>query len=280
MSIESVMPSYHLILCLFPFLLPSVFPSIRVFSSSSALHIRWPKYWSFSFSISPSNKYSGLISFRLDWLDLLSLRGTLKGLLQHHRSKASILQHSAYFMVQLSHPYMTTGISIALLHLPLWAKWCLFNTLPRFVTAFFPRSKHLLISWLQSLSAVILEPKEIKSVTISTFPPFIWHKVMGPETMILVFWMLSFKPGFSLSSVILIKGLSSSSLLSAIRVVPSVYLRSLVFLPAILIPACDSSSLTFHMMYSAYKLNKQMTVYGLVILLSQFWTSLSFHVWF
>ena len=118
MSTESVMPSYHLILCLFLFLLPSVFPSIRVFSSRSALHIRWPKYWSFSFSISPSNKYSRLISFRIDWFDLLAVQGTLKGLLQHHRSKASILQHSAFFMVQLSHPYMTTGRSTALLYGP------------------------------------------------------------------------------------------------------------------------------------------------------------------
>src|SRR5574337_742085 len=160
MSIESVMPSNHLILC-HPLLLPpSIFPSIRVFSNESVLSIRWPKYWSFSFSINPSNEYSGLISFRMDWFDLLAVQGTLKSLPQHHSSKASVLQCSAFFMVQLSHPYMTIGKTIALtiwtfvgkvMSLPL-------NMLSRSVTAFLPRSKHLLISWLQSPSAVILEP--------------------------------------------------------------------------------------------------------------------------
>ena len=160
MSIESVMPSNHLILC-HPLLLPpSIFPSIRVFSSESVLHIRWPKYWSFSFSISLSNEYSGLISFRMDWLDLLAVQGTLKSLLQHHSSKASILQCSACFMVQFSHPYMTTGKTIALTRWTFAGKvMCLlFSMLSRFIIAFLPLSKCLFISWLQSPSAVILEP--------------------------------------------------------------------------------------------------------------------------
>ena len=161
MSIESVMPSNHLILCPL-LLLPSIFPSIRVFSSESALHIRWPKYWSFSFSISPSNEYSGLISFRMDWLDLLALKGTLKILLQyHHSSKALILQCSAFFIVQLSHPYMTTGKTIALTRWSFVGKVMslLFNMLSRWVIAFLPRSKRLLISWQQSPFAVILDPQ-------------------------------------------------------------------------------------------------------------------------
>ena len=170
MSIESVVPSNYLILCHPLLLLPSIFPSIRVFSSESALHIRWPKYWSFSFSISPSNEYSGLISFRMDWLDLLAVQGTHKSLLQHHSSKASILWCSAFFIVQLSHPYMTTGKTIAL------ARWTfadkvmplLVNMLSRLAITFLPRSKHLLISWLQSPSAVILEPRKIKSTNVST----------------------------------------------------------------------------------------------------------------
>ena len=156
------MPSNHLILCHSLFLLPSIFPSIRVFSNESVLHIRWPKYWSFSFSVSPSNEYLGLISFRMDGLDLLAVQGTLKSLLQHHSSKASILQRSAFFIVQLSHSYVTTGKTIAL------ARWTfvgkvmslLFNMLSGLVIAFLPRSKHLLISWLQSQSAVILEPPQ------------------------------------------------------------------------------------------------------------------------
>ena len=175
MSIESVMPSNHLILCYPLLLLPSIFPSIRVFSNESALHIRWPKYWSFSFSISPSNEYSGLISFRMDWLDRPSGQGTLKSLLQHHSSKASILQCSAFFMVQLSHLYMTTGKTIAL---TIWTfvgqvMSLLFNTLSRFIIAFLPTSKCLLILWLQSPSAVIWEPKKIKSVTVSSFPIYL-----------------------------------------------------------------------------------------------------------
>ena len=160
-SIESVMPSSHLILCL-PLLLPSVFPSIRVFSSESVLHTRWPKYWSFSFNISPSKEHSGLVSFRMDWLDLLAVQGTLKSLLQHHSSKASILCRSAFFTVQLSHPYMTTGKTIALTRRTFVGKVMslFFNMLSRMVITFLPRSKRLLISWLQSPSAVILEPKK------------------------------------------------------------------------------------------------------------------------
>ena len=150
MSIESLVPSNHVILCHPLLLLPSIFPSIRIFSNESVLHIRWPKYWSFSFSISPSNEYSGLISFRMDWLDLLAVHGTLKSLLQHHSSKASILLHSAFFMVQLSHPYMTTGKTIALTRQTFVGKvMSLFlNMLSRLVITFLPRSKCLLISWL------------------------------------------------------------------------------------------------------------------------------------
>ena len=168
MSIESVMPSNHLILCC-PLLLPSIFPSIRVFSKESVLCIRWPKYWSFSFNISPSNEHPGLISFRMDWLNLLAVQGTLKGFLQHHSSKALIVQSSAFFIVGLSHPYITTGKTIAL---TLWTVVSIimslfFNMLSGFVIAFLPRSKCLLISWLQLSSAVILEPLKIKSVTVS-----------------------------------------------------------------------------------------------------------------
>ena len=173
------MPSNHLILCR-PLLLPSVFPRIRVFSSESVLHIRWPKYWSFSFSISPSNECSGLIFFRTDWLDLFSVHGTLKSLLQHHSSKASVLHCSPFFMVQLSHPHMTTGKTTALTFV-CKVMSLLFNLLSRLVIAFLSRNKRLLISCLQSPSAVILEPLKIKSDTVSTVSPSISHKVMGPE---------------------------------------------------------------------------------------------------
>ena len=173
------MPSNHLILCHPLLLLPSIFPIIRVFSNESVLCIRWPKYWNFSFSISPSNEYSGLISFRIDWLDLLAVQGTLKGLLQHHSSKAAILQCSTFIIVQLSHPYMTAGKTIA------FTKWTfvgkimslLFNMLSSLVIAFLPRSKYLLISWLQSPSAVTLEPPKIKSLTVSIISPFVSHEV-------------------------------------------------------------------------------------------------------
>ena len=194
MSIESVMPSNHLILCC-PLLLPtSIFPSIRVFSNESILYIRWPKYWSFSFNTSPSNEYSGLISIRIYCFDFLVVQGTLKSLPPHHSSKASIFWHSAFFMVQLSHPYMTTGKTIALTRRTFVGKVMslLLNMLSRLVITFLPRSKHLLISWLQSPSAVILEPPKIKSDTVSTVSPSISHEVMGPDAMIFVFWMLSF----------------------------------------------------------------------------------------
>ena len=183
------MSSNHLILCHSLLLLPSVFPNIRVFSNESGLRIRWPKYWHFSFNTSPSNEYSGLISFRMDWLDLLAVQGTpLKSLLQHHSSKASILQHSAFFIVQLSPLYMTTGKTIALTKRTFVGKvTLLFNIPSRLVITFLPRSKHLLISWLQSLSAVILQPKKRKSATVSTVSPSIYHEVMGLDAMILVF---------------------------------------------------------------------------------------------
>ena len=172
------MPSNHLILCNPLLLLPSIFSSISIFSNESVLQIRWPKYWSFSFNISLSNEYSGLNSFRMDWLDHLVVQGTLKSLLQHHSSKASILQCSAFFMVQLSHPYMTTGKTIALTRRSFVGKEMslLFNMLSRLVITFLPRNKCLLISWLQSPSAVILEPQNIKSDTVS---PSICHEVMG-----------------------------------------------------------------------------------------------------
>ena len=175
MSIKSVMPSNHLILCGPLFLLPSVFPSIRVFSNESALRIRWPKYWSFSFNNKPSNEHPGLISFRMDWLDLLAVQGTLKSLLQHHSSKASILRCSGFFTVQLAHPYMTVGKTISLTRLTLVSKVIslLFNMLSRLVITFLPRSKRLLISWLQSPSAVILEPPKIVSHCFHCFPIYL-----------------------------------------------------------------------------------------------------------
>ena len=183
MSMVSVMPFNHLILC-HPFPLPAIFPSIRVFASESVLTIRWPKDWSFSFSISPSNEYPGLISFRMDWLDLLAVQGTLKSLLQHHSSKASILPYSAFFIVQPSYPNMTTGKTIALTRWTFVDKVMslLFNMLYRLVITFLLRS--LLISWLKSTSAVILEPKKIKSITVSTVSPSISYEVMGPDAMI------------------------------------------------------------------------------------------------
>ena len=186
------MPSNRLILC-HPFLLlPSVFPRTRIFSNESVLRIRWPKYWSFSFSISPSNEYSGLISFRMDWLGLLAVQGTLKSLLQHHSSKASILQRSAFFIVQLSvvqHSYMTTGKTKALTRRTFVGKIMslIFHMLSRLVIAFLSRSKSLLISWLLSLSALILEPKKIKSPTVSIVSPSICHERMGPDAMIFIF---------------------------------------------------------------------------------------------
>ena len=183
---DAIQPFHPLLSFLLP---PSVFPSIRVFSNESALRIRWPKYWSFSFSISSSNEYSGLISFRMDWFDLLAVQGTLKSLLQHHSSKASILLCSAFFIVRLSHPYMTTGKTIGLTRRTFVGKVMslLSNMLYRVLITFIPRSERLLISWLQSPSAVILEPPKIKPVTVSTVSPSICHEVMGLDAMILVF---------------------------------------------------------------------------------------------
>ena len=183
------MPSNHLILCCPLLLLPSIFPSIKVFSNESAIHIRWPKYC-FSFSIIPFNEHPGLISFKMDSLDLLAFQGTLKSLLQHHSSKAWIIQHSAFFIVQLSHPYMTTGKTIALTRWTFVGKVVslLLNMLSRLVITFLPRSKRLLISWLQSPSAVILELKKIKSDAVSTVSPSISYEVMGPDAMIFIFW--------------------------------------------------------------------------------------------
>ena len=183
-SIESVMPSSHLILCRPVLLLPPIPPSIRVFSNESTLCMRWPKYWSFSFSIIPSKEIPGLISFRMDWFDLLSVQGTLKSLLQHHSSKASILRCSAFFTVRLLHPYMTTGKTIALTRRNFVGKVMslLLSMLSRLIITFLPRSKRILISWLQSPSAVILEPRKIKSDTVSTVSPsisqhemFLWY---------------------------------------------------------------------------------------------------------
>ena len=180
------MPSSHLILCLPLLLLPPIPPSIRVFSNESVLHIRWPKYWSLSFSISPSNEHPGLISFSMDWLDLLAVQGTLKSLLQHHSSKASILRRSAFFTVQLSHPYMTTGKTIALTRQTFVGKVIslLLNILSRLVITLLLRSKLPLISWLQSPSAVILEPRKINSATVYRSTSL---EVMRPDAMILVF---------------------------------------------------------------------------------------------
>ena len=199
--IESVMPSSHLILGHPLLLRPPIPPSIRVFSNESALCMRWPNYWSFNFSIIPSKEIPGLISFRMDWLDLLAVQGTLKSLLQHHSSKASILRDSAFFIVQLSHLYMTAGKTIALTRQTFVGKVVslLFNTLSRFVLAFLP-NKCLLISWLQSPSAVILEPKERKSLTVFLFSHIclLWSGGTRRHGLSFVFFMLSVRPAFSL----------------------------------------------------------------------------------
>jgi len=197
-------------------LLPSIFPSIRAFSSESVLCIRWPKYWRFSFNLSLSNAYSGLISFRIDWFDLLAVQGTLKSLFQHQSSKASVLGCLAFLMVQFSHPYMTIGktIAVTIRNFVDRVMSLLFNVLSKFVIAFLPRIKCLLVSWLQSPFVVILEPKIIKFVTVSIVFPSIWHEVMGPDAKIFIFWILSFKPAFSLSSFTFIKRRFSSSSLA------------------------------------------------------------------
>ena len=229
------MPSNHLILC-HPLLLPpSIFPSIRVFSNESVLNIRWPKYWSFSFNISPSNEYSGLVSFRMDWLDLLAVQGTLKSLLQHHSSKASILRCSALFIVQLSHPYVTTGKTIALTRRTFVGKVMslLFNMLSRLVITFLPRSKRLLISWLQSPYAVILEPRKIKSVTLSTVSPIYLPWSDGTGYHDLSFLNVELQANFSLSSFTFKRLFSSSSTPFQLRGIslnlPSCFVSTLPF---------------------------------------------------
>ena len=234
MFIELVMLSDCLILCCSLLLLPSVFPNIGVFSGESAL-IRWTKYWSFSFSISPSNECSGL-RFRIDWFELPAVQGTLKSLLQHHNSKAPILWCSAFFMVQLSHLYMTTGKTIALTIRTFVGKVIslLFNTLSRFALAFLPRSKCRLISWLQSPSAVTLEPMKIKSATLSTLSP----EVMEPDAMIFSFLNVEFYASFF---TLLFHPYQEALwfLVTFYHLVSSAYLRLLIFLQAVLIPACD-----------------------------------------
>ena len=251
--------SNYLILCLSLLLLLQSSPASGSFPMSQFC-IRWPKYWSLSFSICPSDEYSGLISSRIDFFDCLAAQETLKSLLQHHNFKASVLQCSVFFMVQISHPYMTTGKSIALIVWTFVSKVLslLLNTLSRLVIAFLPRNKCLWFSWLQALSAVILEPKKIKSVTVSTFSLSICHEVMEPDAMTLVFWMLSFKPDFSLSSWW--RWLHQAALYFlfifchwSIIICISVDISPL----ALSIPAWDSSSTAFHMMCSAYMLNKQ-----------------------
>ena len=221
------MPSNHLILYCLLLLLPSIFPSIRVFSNELAVPITWPKYWNYSFSISPSGEYSGLIFFRMEWFDLLAVQETLRSLLQNHTSKASVLWPSAFFIVQLSYPYMTMGKTIGLTRCTFVGKVMslLYNMLSRLVITFLPRSKHLLISWLQWPCVVILELPKVKFLTVSIVSPSICREVMGPDAMILIFCMLNFKPTFSLSSFTFIKRIFGSSLLSAIRVVSSAYWR-------------------------------------------------------
>ena len=248
-------------LCHSLLLLPSIFPSIRVFSNESVIHIRWPKYWSFRFSISPSNKYSGLISFRINWFDLLAVQGTLKSLLQHHSSKATLMSIQDFWK----------NHSLDYMDLCRQSIVSVFNMKSRLIIAFLSRSKHLLISWLQSPSAVILEPPKIKSLTVSIVSLSIWHEVMRLYVMVLVFWMLSFKLAFSLSSFTIMKRLFSS-LLFAIRVLSFVYLKLLIILPAILTSVCASFGPTFCI--------SSVIVYSLDILISWSETSLLYHVWF
>ena len=248
------MPSYHLILC-HPLLLPpSIFPSIRVFSSKSALRIKWQA----SASVLPMN-IQGWFPLGLTGLISLQSKGLWRVSSNTAVKKHQFFSAQPFFMVQLSHSYMTTRKTVALTICIFVSKvkYLLFKKNIRSRFAFLPRRRHLLILWLQSLSTVILEPKKLTSVTVSIVPPSICLEVMGPDAMIFAFWILSFKPAFSFPSFTFIKRLFSSSSLSAIRVVSPAYLRLLIFLPAILIPACDSSSLAFHMMYSAFTLNKQ-----------------------
>ena len=257
-SIELVMPFNQLILCHLLLLPPSIFPSFWVFSNESVICIRWPKDWSFSFNISPSNEHPGLISFRMDWLDLLAVQGTLMSVLQQHSSKASVLEGSAFFIVQLSHLHMTTEKTIAL------SRWIfvgkvmslLLNMLSSLVITFLPWSKHLLIRGCSHHLQWFWSPQNKVSHHLHLLPHLFalkwWDQI--PWSYFSECWVLN--QLFPLSSFIFIKRLFSSSF-SAIRVVSSAYLRLLIFLLAILIPACVSSNPAFHMMYPAYKLNKQ-----------------------
>ena len=288
MSIKSVMPSNHVILCRPLVLLPSIFPSIRVFSNESVICLSGQSVRdSASASVLPMNiqdwfplELTGLISLRMDGFDLLAIQGTLQ-------ESSPTPQFKSINSLALNFLYGPTLTSIhdywknhSLIRWTFVSKVMslLFNMLSRLVIVFLVRSKSPLISWLQSPSAVILEPKKIKCINVSTLSPSIYHEVMGLDAMIFVFWILNFKPAFSFSTFTFIKRLSSSSLLSAIRVVSSAYLRLLIFLPAVLIPPCASTSPVFHMMYSVYKLNKQGN--NIYLLLLKFGTSPLFQVWF
>ena len=246
----------HLILCRPLLLLSSIFPTIWVFLNEPVLPIRWRNYWNFRFSISPSNEYSRLISFRMDWLDLLAVQGTLKSLLQHHSSKASILWHSAFFIVQLSHPYRTTGKPTALTRQTLVGKVMslFFNMLSRLVITFIPRSKQFNFMAAMTICSDFGGPQNKVWHYCHCFPIYL---PLSDGTRCHDLRMLNVKPTFSLSSFTFIKRIFSSSSLSTIRMVSSTYLRLLICLPATLISACASSSPVFLMMYSPYKLNKQ-----------------------
>ena len=269
---SSVIPFFS---CLQSFPASGYFPMSQLFASDDQ-----SAGVSASASVLPMNIQDWFSLGLMGWISLKS-KG-LSTLLKHHSSKASILHCSAFFIVQLSHPYMTIGKTIALTRWAFISKVVslVFNMLFRLVIAFFPKSKHLLNSWLQPLSAGILEPKKIKSATVSIVYPSIWHEVMATEDMILVFWMLNFKPAFSFSSFTFIRRFFSYSSLFFIRVVSSAYLRLLIFLLAILIPACASSSTLFLMMNSTYKLHKQGNNIHLDVLLPQFETNPLFHVCF
>ena len=244
---DAIQPSHPLLPLL---LLPSIFPSISVFPNESVLRIRMANYWSFSFSISPSNEYSGLFSFRIDWFDLLAVPGTLKSVLQHHSSKASILWCSVFFTVQLSQPYMTTEKTIAMTirTFVVQVMSLLFNTV--YVCHSFPSKEQASLNFMATVTMLNdFGVQEKKICHWCHFFPFFCNEAMRLDAMTIVFWMLKFYPIFSPSSFTFIKRLFSTSSLSAIRVVSSAYLRLLIFLPAILIPACDSFSPAFHMVY-------------------------------
>ena len=275
-----MMPSNHLILC-HPFLLSSVFPSIRVFSSESALRIRWPKYWSFIFSISSCSESSGLTSFRIDWFGILAAQGNRKSLPQHHNLNPSILQSQTSLW---SNSHICTRL-LEKTALTIWTfvgkmMSLLFKMLSGFATAFLTRSKHLLNSWLQSPSAVILEPPKNKVCHCFLFLSFLFAIKWWNRMPWSVFWMLSFKPAFSLSSFTFTKSLFSSFPLSVIRVVSSAYLRLLIFVMEILSPAFDSSSLAFLMITLHINYISRVIIYSLDTFLSRFWTSPLLYVQF